>query len=1149
MTESSEQASRLDELAEEFVNAWRRGERPQMSEYIARNPDLADEIRELFPSIVLMEEVRPEASASDSGLAGSFDFPRAATGARLERLGDFRILREVGRGGMGIVYEAEQESLGRHVALKILPRGATLDERHLQRFHREARAAAALHHSNIIPVFGVGAQDGLHYFVMQFIQGRGLDEVLTELRRMRSDRRADREAPTVVDIPPLGSAPGARAEQGRELASDLAANDTTKVSGKATVPDFKRDANGTTVVADRGTLSESGHRYWLSVARIGVQVADALAYAHGQGLLHRDIKPANLLLDAHGVVWVADFGLAKSDEHDTLTHSGDIVGTLRYLAPERLQGRSGAGSDIYGLGATLYELLTLRPMFDELDRARLIRQILDTEPAAPHALAPDVPRDLETIVLKAIAKSPADRYASAQELAADLRRFLDDKPILARRMRWPERMSRWCRRNPIEASLTLAVGTLLVAALAILAISNARIRSETKEREAALERAVAGESLARRRFYAAEMNLAANAFDRAELARMIDLLENHRPAPGEPDLRGFEWFHLWSEAHRGLHCSFRQPEGETFCIAFSPDGRTLVVGGSADNLGALKSWDAETGELRAKFVDTEAKLDTVAGVEFSEDGRYLASGSADHRLRIWDVAERKIVKQFTTEAGIRSLRWSAAAKSIALGCQDGSVYLIDPASCEAKATWRPFSSPVLGLAFSGDGRRLHAAVAWSGPGQRTVTFDVAAPEQPPVELADRFVTDADTESERVAGFHKQKVTIHAPSNPASDFAFDYGSGWLNNMRFSKNGRLLATAGFEDRVATVWDLEARRLQMRRAHAAPVQVVAFDPTGKLWASASTDGHVKIWRVAVAEPADEFTSDSKIQSALLPDSGGPLLLGGGFSATGRDLDSGRKVDVPPVEHLRAISADGHTLVSVDSGSEVQLGDILRVWDRETGRLRFEWTMPDSSPIYAECVAVSSSARFVAARALDLPVRVWECRDGGVIQRFELPFNAMQIAFSPDERYLAAACQFGRVQLVDLTNGQVSADLKGYSVSSDWARRVSFSPDGRRIAAGNSSGTVQVWDFPSGRPQCELKGHLGNILALAFFPDGRRIAVGSHGSIKLWDCEIAQELITLNIGDDLPSSLSVTPDGRKLVSLLESGVVRVWHAPLERP
>jgi serine/threonine protein kinase/Flp pilus assembly protein TadD len=464
MSEPSSNSSRLDHLAEEFVQRHHRGEHPSPTEYAQRYPELADEIRDLFPALLLMQEVRPE----PGNATGPFEPYRPAEGHRPERLGDYRILREVGRGGMGIVYEAEQESLGRHVALKLLPAHALLEGQRLRRFLREARAAARLHHTNIVPVYGVGSNDGVHYYVMQFIQGLGLDAVLAELKELRQARTRDHLSG------PADGRPNPASRSGQVTASHVAQALLTGDYRPGAVLEPPGDplagaaGSGNSTVhlpgqAAHSTLSESGQQYWQSVARIGVQVADALAYAHTQGTLHRDIKPSNLLLDTQGTVWVTDFGLAKATGSEDLTHTGDIVGTLRYMAPERFQGKSDARGDLYSLGLTLYELLTFQPAFDEADRGRLIHRVTHEEPVPPRRLNPEVPRDLETIVLKAIARDPAHRYQTASELAEDLKRFLDLKPIRARRVGVPERFWRWCRRNPVVASL---LGLLVVVFLA-----------------------------------------------------------------------------------------------------------------------------------------------------------------------------------------------------------------------------------------------------------------------------------------------------------------------------------------------------------------------------------------------------------------------------------------------------------------------------------------------------------------------------------------------------------------------------------------------------------------------------------------------------------------------------------------------------------
>ncbi len=475
----------LDALAGEFVERRRRGERCTATEYARLYPGQAEAILERFAAL---ERPADQGPAGGDEVEATLGAPAGGDGPPREELGDFRIIRQVGRGGMGIVYEAEQVSLGRRVALKVLPRAALLAPRQVERFRREARAAARLHHTNIVPVFGVGECDGLHFYVMQFIVGRGLDEILAE--RRRPGQRPDADAATATAAPaddepsrglggdptPLPTTLARRLEQSGERsgvssrradapASELASDVTRAGSGAAAQvlshqgpaaagPPGRRAADS--------SLDSPGRRRFHNAARIGMDVAEALAYAAAQGILHRDIKPSNLLLDTDGTIWVADFGLAKAlDDDASLTETGDVVGTLRYMAPERLRGGGDVRSDICSLGLTLYELLVLRPAYPESDRHKLIVDILGREPEPPRSIDPAIPRDLETIVLKATARDPDRRYADAGELAEDLRRFLDGRPIAARPIGPVGRAWRWCRRNRAMAGLGALVLVLL----------------------------------------------------------------------------------------------------------------------------------------------------------------------------------------------------------------------------------------------------------------------------------------------------------------------------------------------------------------------------------------------------------------------------------------------------------------------------------------------------------------------------------------------------------------------------------------------------------------------------------------------------------------------------------------------------------------
>jgi serine/threonine protein kinase len=350
MSESTSGPDLFNRLADEFAERYRRGERPPLREYTDKYPELADEIRELFPALVAIEQF---GTGGDDATGPRSAQPETA-GPIPKRLGDYRILREIGHGGMGIVYEAVQESLGRHVALKVLPQYGPSDPNRLERFRREARAAAMLHHTNIVPVFGVGECNGVHYYAMQYIRGQGLDDVLREVKRLRGVKPAE-PAPSSVPghDPALAASVAIELVSGRFAGQAGAPVETASVTASypappGELPATTADGEGPGPSPSASSIvGQSRSSYYRSVARLGVQAAEAIAYAHHHKVLHRDIKPSNLLLDPKGTVWVTDFGLAKAEGTHALTQTGDIVGTLRYMAPERFQGLADARSDVY----------------------------------------------------------------------------------------------------------------------------------------------------------------------------------------------------------------------------------------------------------------------------------------------------------------------------------------------------------------------------------------------------------------------------------------------------------------------------------------------------------------------------------------------------------------------------------------------------------------------------------------------------------------------------------------------------------------------------------------------------------------------------------------------------------------------------------
>jgi serine/threonine protein kinase len=421
---------------EEYLSGVEAGRRPDRNDFLARHAAIAAPLAICLDGMEVLHDLEPTLGGSGSITAGT-------------PFGDFRLIREVGRGGMGIVYEAEQISLGWRVALKVLPFAATMDPWHLQRFQNKARAAASLEHPHIVPVHEVGCERGVHYYAMKFIEGQSLAEVIAELRLAKE-------------------------------ANHRGTENTEKQQN--------------TAVSSLCSLCLGGSKdFYKSVAELGIQAAETLEHAHSVGIVHRDIKPANLMMDSHGKLWITDFGLARTAADTGLTMTGDVLETLRYMSPEQALAKHGLvdhRTDIYSLGVTLYELLTGRPAVEGKDREEILNAITLDEPQSLCMLDATIPRDLETVVLKAMEKNPEDRYATAQEMTDDLRRFLDDRPVQARRPWLLQRLGKWSRRN--RAVVRSAAVVLLFAAIG-LGISTVLIgrayRAETESRRNAEEKA------------------------------------------------------------------------------------------------------------------------------------------------------------------------------------------------------------------------------------------------------------------------------------------------------------------------------------------------------------------------------------------------------------------------------------------------------------------------------------------------------------------------------------------------------------------------------------------------------------------------------------------------------------------------------------
>jgi WD40 repeat protein/serine/threonine protein kinase len=1117
----------------------------------------------------------------------------------LNRLGDFRILRVLGRGGMGVVYEAEQVSLGRRVALKVLPSDLSHDLTRKARFEREARAAARLHHTNIVPVFGVGEHDGQPYYVMQLINGSGLDVILAILRCS-----IPQAGPVTASVLPVKDGPAALAARslltGAVPAADpdvtTAASPAPEAPSLAPPPDPPHPSPD--LLPGLGDSSPSGTRrntYWHSVARIGIQAADALDYAHKQGVLHRDIKPSNLLLDTQNTIWVADFGLAKADDQANLTQSGDILGTLRYMPPEAFEGQTDRRSDIYALGLTLYELLALRPAFDESDRNKIVKQVMTTEPARLDRLNPAIPRDLVTIIHKAADRDPERRYQTAGELAADLRRFLADEPIRARPISGLERFLRWARRNRGVAAALAAIAVILLAVTVLSSIAAVQFGRLANDREAARiaadeerDRAERSADEARRRGdaerwqrYRANIAAAAGALQLQNIDSARSALE---ASPVE--FRNWEWQHLDSQLDTS-QVVLRGHDASADDVAWSPDGQRLA---SASRDGAIRLWEAATGRERT-LVRSQRLRGFVAFLAFTPDGRRLVGpGPSENTLRLWDlVADREIAVLSGHDRQIRAWAIRCDGKQIASGAMDGQVRLWDGETGQAGAVLRGHDE-VLGLAYRPDGRLLATggfdrvvrlwntttgrevavlrghtagvwAVAWSPDGRRLVSagdypdqtlrlWDVSADEPkllavlPGHKNRVYFVQFSPDGTRIVSAGMDQEARLWRGDTGQLIATLTGHTDTIYQARFSPDGRRILTAS-GDKTLRLWDAATGELiSVLRGHTGAINSAVFHPNGVRIASASADQTVRLWDVALAERNgvlrghDSFVYDA----AFTPD--GNRLASAAWDGTVRvwDATTGRqtslfKLDGPWATSV-AINAEGTLLAALVRERGVE------VWDLPGGRRRYQLAGPTGYWRIDTRAVFSPREGLLAAGDRDGTIHLWEAATGKPLATLHGHQGCVSdVAFSPDGKLLASSGEDGSVRLwAALDRVEVPIiTLRGHN---GLVLGVAFSADGRLLASASDDKTVRLWDAHTHEPIATL-AHGSTVYRVAFAPDGTRLAAAcADNTVRLWDLTTREEVAELRGHTSYVHAVDWSPDGTRLISASGDGTVRVWDS-----
>ncbi len=1079
-----------------------------------------------------------------------------------ERLGDYRILRQIGRGGAGIVYEAEQESLGRPVAIKVMTAYALLIPEAVERFQRESRTVAALQHPNIVQAYGTGEQDGLRYYAMQLIDGKSLDRVIRDLKEGHGSSSSLLVAPE-RDQPPI------------------------TMAGQ-----------------------------WRAIAKIGVQIADALSYAHSRGILHRDIKPANLLLEGDNI-WVTDFGLAKLHQEGNATRTGDIVGTIRYLPPEAVEGTWDERGDVYGLGLTLYELLALRPTFDGRDRTGLLQRITHGDP--PKSLRkvdPAIPRDVDTIIMKAIARDPLDRYQTASDLAHDLQSLQDGRTILARRAGALERLWKWSRRKPYLAALVAVV--TLVAVIGFPVVASLWLRAEEAKQLAEVARDNS-EAIS----YASSMQLAHSFIEKGNPNEVRALLhawsdDQLGEESTEENARRFGW--EWNYLNSQLDASIRTLTGAAgpgYSIAVRRDGLQLATAGTdaVKDVGSHQSqiiqlWNLETGQITRTL---QCPANAVTSLAYSPDGKWLAAVGRDKRIVIWDSETGDLLQNLAAPAidpdKVHSTQ--AVFSPIVSFSSNGSWICssANPLVIRDTKTWevawqvkgtvgtfvpgvdqlvahvggagtiydlnstRPLKSnrsmgAVSEMTFSDDGKRL--CTRSRREGLRIWKF-------PSLELEHEIIVrDVYWSSLSPDG----KVLVHADQSgvlqarhidktePPSILIGH--QGMLRHGAYHSASGKLFTCGDD---ATVREWNTNQVSWKKVIRTKVTNdslgdLAFDPTGKRllcvsrWDPSNDAG--KLTTLDIEKGAIDTRLLSLTTRAKWPRTDFAFSRSGRWLAVPavEDAHPGKNVIIGDAESRRVHVFCSETARLVKSLELPTSGVSSLAWSRDDAKIAVASLGEDTSSISVfeveelivggegdlmvenETAGTPKASRSIAAAKT--PWLTWHVHG-----------RISAIGFNATSRWLAASTETG-THIWDLQTEHRPTRMRTLAhdgaISGESASFLDWSLNNHLAASYQGADVVRVHDVTSGQLKYEIAAPR-NPTCVRFSPNGERLAIVGYDSlVHLCDALHGHRVLTLKGSTSHAGKTSITArvlfstDGDRIVTNDRQGRITVWEAGAER-